>query len=171
VTLNDLGVPVAVPSSPDQILLGAGRKTLVIQRVFTTDAARAHVNGVLISFRFPSLEQEIEQTSNEWARLFAGDRHMPAPGTCQHMSQPACERIACVRVGGFKIRDCTPLSSAFRKSFEGATVQAIAIKGHRAAARFSNGQVIELEHVQGLGGWAIVKLGGNPGRDLFEPPS
>lgn len=166
VTLDDLGVPVVVLPSPELILLGAGRKTLVIQRAHTTDAARAHVNGVLSSFRFTTLdEQEIEQWSNEWARLFAGDRHRPA---CQHMSQPACERIACVRVGGFKIRNCTPLSSTFRKSFEGATVQDIAIKGDRAAARFSNGQVIELAHVQGLGGWAIVKLGENAGRQFFE---
>jgi hypothetical protein len=80
VTLEDLGVPVVVPSSPDLILLDAGRKTLVIQRRFTTDAARAHVNGVLSSFRFTTRgEQEIEQTSNEWAPLFAGDRHGPAP--------------------------------------------------------------------------------------------
>jgi hypothetical protein len=53
VGLEDLGVPVVLPPSPDLILLGAGRKTLVIQRAFTTDADRAEVNGVLMSFSSP----------------------------------------------------------------------------------------------------------------------
>ncbi|MGH2992132.1 MAG: inorganic diphosphatase [Solirubrobacterales bacterium] len=69
------------------------------------------------------------------------------------MAQPLCERIACERISG-PIRNCTPPSSAFRKSFEGATVQDIAIKGDQAAARFSNGEAVELVHVSGyeLGG-------------------
>jgi hypothetical protein len=53
VGLTDLGLPVVVPPSPDLILLSAGRKTLVIQRAFTTDADRAEVNGVLMSFSSP----------------------------------------------------------------------------------------------------------------------
>jgi hypothetical protein len=52
VTLVDLGLPGVVPPV---ILLGAGRKTLVIRREFRTDADadRAEVNGVLMSFRSP----------------------------------------------------------------------------------------------------------------------
>jgi hypothetical protein len=165
VTLNDLGAPVVVPPSPDLILLGAGRKTLVIRRAFTTDLGRAQVNGVLSSFRFPSLEQEIEQTSNEWAPLFAGDRHTPAPGTCQHMTQPGCERMNCERVGSRPIRNCTRPSWQFRKSFADATVVAIVIKGHQADARFSNGETVRLEI--GVGGsWWIDGVGA--GRQFFE---
>jgi hypothetical protein len=55
VTLDDLGFPdVVVPLRPDLILLGkGGGRTLVIRRAFTTDADRAEVNGVLMSFRSP----------------------------------------------------------------------------------------------------------------------
>jgi hypothetical protein len=165
VTLKDLGAPVVVPPSPDLILLGAGRKTLVIQRAFTTDVGRAQVNGVLSSFRFPTLEQEIEQTGNEWARLFAGDRHRPAPGTCQHMTQPGCERMNCERVGSRPIKNCTRPSWQFRKSFADATVVAIVIKGQQAGARFSNGETVRLEI--GVGGsWWIHRVGA--GRQFFE---
>jgi len=62
--------------------------------------------------------------------------------------------------------NCKPPSDAFRKSFEGATVEDIAIKGDRAAARFSNGEVVELGSV--IDGWLIAKLGGNAGREFFE---
>jgi hypothetical protein len=110
--------------------------------------------------------QEIERAGNEWARLFAaGDRHWPAPGTCQYMTQPGCERIVCERAGARPIENCTRPSWAFRKSFADATVAAIVIKGRRAAARFSNGETVELLDV---GEWLIHKVGGNAGRNLFE---
>ena len=69
-------------------------------------------------------------------------------------------------VGGLKIMNCKPPSDAFRKSFEGASVQDIAIKGGRAAARFSNGEVVELVSV--VDGWSIAKFGGKAGRGFFE---
>jgi hypothetical protein len=54
VTLEDIGAPGVVPPRPDLILLGkGGGRTLVIRRAFTTDADRAEVNGVLMSFRSP----------------------------------------------------------------------------------------------------------------------
>ena len=110
----------------------------------------------------PSLspEQEIERIGNSWAPLFSAGQ------SCRYMTQPLCERIACIRVGGIKIRNCTPPTSAFRNSFAEATVLDIEIKGHRAAARFSNGAVIELYGDAGT--WSIHKLGGNAGRRFFE---
>jgi hypothetical protein len=54
VTLEDIGAPGGVPPRTDLILLGAGGKTLVIRRAITTDADRAEVNGVLMSFRYPA---------------------------------------------------------------------------------------------------------------------
>jgi hypothetical protein len=112
--------------------------------------------------------QEIERAGNEWARLFAaGDRHWPAPGTCQYMTQPGCERISCERVGARPIEDCTRPSWAFRKSFADATVTAIAIKGRQAAARFSNGETVEFTEIGVSGSYWIHKVGGNAGRKLF----
>jgi hypothetical protein len=108
-------------------------------------------------------EEKIEQTGNDWAVLFAAG----GGASCKYQTQPVCERIACSRAGGSRIRNCKPPPSAFRKSFEGATVQDIAIKGDRAAATFSNGEAVELVHGGGfaLGGvWWIDKLGGNAGK-------
>lgn len=109
----------------------------------------------------PPDRQEIERSANEWASFFAaGSRG------CSTMSQPLCERIACVRVGAGEKQNCKPPSDAFRKSFEGATVQDIAIKGDRAAARFSNGEVVVLGRV--IDGWLIAKFGGKAGHEFFE---
>jgi hypothetical protein len=109
-----------------------------------------------------SPKQEIGRIGNNWGRLFAAaDRR-----ACQYMTQPACERVACERVGSGPIPNCTLPSSKFRRSFEDATVQAVVIKGHRAAARFSNGELVEF---YGDGGtWSIHKLAGNAGREFFE---
>ena len=107
-------------------------------------------------------KQEIQRIGNSWARLFAAaDRR-----ACQYMSQPACERVVCERVGSGPIPNCTLPSSKFRRSFEDATVQAVVIKGHRAAARFSTGAMVELYGDQGT--WSIHKFGGKAGREFFE---
>ena len=108
-------------------------------------------------------EQAIERVGNTWAPLFAAG---PLSAACEYETQPLCERIACELVGGFEIRNCTPPTAAFRDSFFGATVQDIEIQGHRAAARFSNGEVVVLF---GDGGaWSIHRLDGNAGRKFFE---
>jgi len=107
-------------------------------------------------------KQEIKRIGNSWGRLFAAaDRR-----ACRYMIQLACERVVCQRLGSGPIPNCTLPSSMFRRSFEDATVQAVVIKGHRAAAKFSNGELVEF---YGDGGtWSIYKLGGNAGREFFE---
>jgi hypothetical protein len=108
-------------------------------------------------------KQEIELIGNEWALLFAAG---PLGAACRYETQPLCERTVCERVGGVKIKNCKPPTSGLRNSFFGATVQDIEIRGHRAAARFSNGELIEF---WGDGGtWMIDKLGDNAGRRFFE---
>jgi hypothetical protein len=105
--------------------------------------------------------EEIDRIGNRWAQRFASGN------SCFHMNQPLCERIDCVHVGGVRIKNCTPLTAAFQESFEEATVQDIVIrKGYRAAAMFSNGEVITL-HAD-AGAWWIEKLGGNAARQFFE---
>jgi hypothetical protein len=111
---------------------------------------------------------KIRRTLEEWAPLFAAAANTQS---CQHMIQPVCERIACERVGNRPIKNCTPPSSAYRKSFEGVTVVDVVIVGLRAAATFSNGQPVELVRVSANepgGVWWISKIGGNAGRKLFE---
>ena len=110
----------------------------------------------------PTAKQEIERIGNSWAPLFAAENAQ----SCRYMTQPVCERIACERVGGVKIRNCTPPTAAFRKSFEAATLEETAIRGHRAAARFSNGEVVEFYGDAGT--WHIKKVGGNAGRGFFD---
>jgi hypothetical protein len=115
-----------------------------------------------------SAEQAVELSANEWARLFAASD----PAACErYMAQPACERENCVRVGNRKVENCTPVSAAFRKSFRDARVEDVAIKGAFAAARFSNGETVRLDRVDGTGPngiWWIVRFGGDAGRKLLE---
>ena len=83
--------------------------------------------------------------------------------------QPALEQLNCQRVGAPKpIPNCTRPSRAYRKSFWDATVQEIAIEGDRAAARFSNGETIELQRGGDDRGWLVDKLGENAGRGFFK---
>jgi hypothetical protein len=142
------------------ILLGVGRKTLLIRWGSDGgDPERLEVDRILSSFRLTTPEQEIERIGNKWARLFAAGR------TCNRfMAQPACEWLVCKRVGGGSIKDCTPLSSEVQRSFAGAVVEDVAIKGQRAAARFSNGEAVRFS---GFGAdWGVLRVGA--GRELFE---
>ena len=100
---------------------------------------------------------EIERTANKWASLFAAGSR-----TCKLMTQPACERLNCERISG-PIRNCTPPSSKFRKSFEDATVQDLIVPGDKAAARFSNGETVKLEYDGHDRVWRIHKWGRNVG--------
>ena len=61
--------------------------------------------------------QEIERTGNSWARLFGAGRRCN-----RFMVQPACERVACERVSGELIENCTRVSSEVQRSFAAAEV-------------------------------------------------
>jgi hypothetical protein len=127
-----------------------------------------NVNGDSAPGAFVPERQRIARTANKWARLFAASDFS---ASCEYMAQPACEREACVRPGPEPIPNCTRPSPAFRLSFAGAKVEDVEIKGDRAAARFSNGEAVELERVSGddMGGvWLIHKWGRNAGRGFFE---
>jgi hypothetical protein len=114
-----------------------------------------------------SPEQKVERVGNEWAPVFAGRERF-----CELMTQAACGRVNCEDVGG-PIENCKPPSLEFRKSFEDATVEDVAINGEQAAVRFSNGETIELEKVHNMpdplaedgdsAGWLIDRFGGDAG--------
>jgi hypothetical protein len=111
--------------------------------------------------RLPA-EQEVTQIAIDWARRFAARDS----ATCDHMSQPLCERLACMHVGGYKLRNCKLPTRAYRASFAEALIEDVDIKNYRATARFSNGEKIVL-HGDG-GTWMIIKLGGRAGTEEFE---
>lgn len=111
--------------------------------------------------------QRIARTANRWVRLLIRSDL----ADCRYMSQPACERLHCVRVGPRPIPSCTPPSPEFRLSFLRARVEDVETRGSRAAARFSNGEVVELERVSANeqdGVWLIVEWGRSAGRDFFK---
>ena len=133
------------------------------------DPVVGHV--AFVKFRRATLpaERKIERIGNSWARLYgAGD-----PAYCQYTGQPLCERLDCERPGHRPIENCRRPSPAFRNSFQDARVEDIVIRGDRAAARFSNGEAIELgkdltgfEHASTW--WWIAKVGGHAGREFFK---
>jgi hypothetical protein len=112
--------------------------------------------------------QQIEETGDRWARLFAASD----PAACErYMTQPACERESCVRVGPKPVPHCKPPSGAFRLSFLRARVEDVVVRGKFAGARFSNGRTVLFIHVEGSkpdGDWWIDKFRGNAGRAFFE---
>jgi hypothetical protein len=124
-------------------------------------------NGDSAPGAFVPQRQKVARTANGWARLFVASDL----ADCKYMSQPACERMTCTRVGPRLIPNCTPPSPAFRLSFARTKVEDVEIKGDRAAARFSNGEVVELKRVSGNeldGVWLIIKWGPNAGRGFLE---
>ena len=102
--------------------------------------------GSTVAFvRFPGVSpgarELITETANKWARLFAS-----SPRTCtDYMGRTACEQV----------KSATPEYGA---EFRGATVQRIAISGDRAAATFSNGEMVQLQRIA-TGEWLIDRLG------------
>jgi hypothetical protein len=113
----------------------------------------------------------LKREANTWASLFA-DR------ACnRYMGQPMCERLKCVREVVTPIKNCTPVSAAFRKSFADATVEDIKRivlvdywtdrPLYEAAVNFSNGEVVVFVDVPPGGcpggpcSWGIADLDRN----------
>ena len=83
----------------------------------------------------------IAETADKWARLFASSSE-----TCaDYMSRTACKQL-------------TGSTPEWRAYFRGVTVQAIAISGDRAAATFSNDEIVQLRR-RATGEWLIDTMG------------
>ena len=127
------------------------------QKAITTKTS-AQATPTPIAAPSPAVRQEIEEAGNEWARLYAGgNRRFAAPRTCMYMTQPACERSACEHVGGRPIRNCTPPTWGYRRSFANAEVTAIVVEGRRAGVRFSNDEIVLFLDVGQA--WQIAHVG------------
>jgi len=136
------------------------------------DAAVGNVGFVRFGtapVRMRSPDRRIKQMANEWAGLFAASD----PRACDnYMTQPACERMECMRPGNRPVENCTPVSPAFRRSFRGARVQNLHIDGEYAGVAFSNGRTAVLTRVEDTaqgGVWWIAKFRGNPAGRLLRP--
>jgi hypothetical protein len=109
----------------------------------------------------PEKVQELKREANTWAALFAGvatsqlvRERAARPNACnRYVGQPICERLACERKYWIEnFENCTPVSAAYQKSFAGATVEDITLKGvagadgdtpiYLAPVKFSNGEVV-----------------------------
>jgi hypothetical protein len=108
----------------------------------------------------PGAREEITETANNWARLFASSAQ-----ACNEYGPAGCEPVNCQREGGKPTEGCKPSAKEWRWAAEhrGATVQKIAISGDRAAAMLASPEGLELATVQlrrtTTGEWLIDELG------------
>jgi hypothetical protein len=113
--------------------------------------------GIVALVSFPAAwsgaREPIAETVNKWARHFAS-----SPWTCtDYMSRTACKQVTeCER--GTPIRACRAKALRWGAYFLGATVQAIAIRGDRAAATLSNDEIVQLRRIA-TGEWLIDRMG------------
>jgi len=117
-------------------------------------------SGSTVAFvRFPGVppgaREQITETANGWARLFASSAQF-----CNAYGPTACEQVKCQRAA--PIEGCRPSKKTRRwaAEFRGAMVQRIAISGDRAAATFPNppGETLQLRRTA-TGEWLIDKFG------------
>jgi hypothetical protein len=115
--------------------------------------------SIVASVGFPAASPEargpIAETANKWARHFASNA-----GTCtDYMSRTGCKLVTeCERVGRTQIPACRAKARQWAAAFLGATVQAIAIRGDRAAATLSNDVIVQLRRTT-TGEWQIDGMG------------
>jgi hypothetical protein len=119
----------------------------------------------------------VVQAGNAWAPLFAKDVWAACHYTYGRQA-PSCSEFSLGSRGGPHDRP-----SAFQRSFADATVESVAVKGDKAWAEFSNGELGEFIRVAKTElpidsenaiqkippGWYIYRVGGNAGKKYFEP--
>ena len=127
--------------------------------------------GIVASVSFPvawsGAREQIAETANNWARVFASTEQ-----ACNaYTASSVCKQIGCQLVGGKPTEACkawllpassTPSGKGWAWEHRGAKVQRIAISGDRAAATLSKDGV-QIDTVQlrrtATGEWLIDKLG------------
>jgi hypothetical protein len=127
--------------------------------------------GIVASVSFPvawsGAREQIAETANNWARVFASTEQ-----ACNdYTASSVCKQIGCQLVGGKPTEACkawllpassTPSGKGWAWEHRGAKAQRIAISGDRAAATLSKDGV-QIDTVQlrrtATGEWLIDKLG------------
>ena len=127
--------------------------------------------GIVAAVSFPvawsGAREQIAETANNWARVFASTEQ-----ACNaYTASSVCKQIGCQLVGGKPTEACkawllpassTPSGKGWAWEHRGAKVQRIAISGDRAVATLSKDGV-EIDTVQlrrtATGEWLIDKLG------------
>jgi hypothetical protein len=103
----------------------------------------------------------VTMVGNKWAPLFAKDD----PAACDHLfGQPLCEQYW-GKPGGARSEAGHP--TALQKSFANATVERVRVARHKAAAEFSNGEIVEFVQetdtrdplLGRLGDWFVHSIG------------
>jgi hypothetical protein len=112
----------------------------------------------------PGGTRVIDRVGAEWARRFASN----GLADCYRTGEELCERLHCVHVGGYRVPNCRLPTPAYRRTFRGAAVDFLVVRQDEAAARLSNGEMIELR--ADAGKWRVLALGGGAGRGFFEKP-
>ena len=113
--------------------------------------------GIVASVSFPvafsGARGPIAETADKWARHFAA-----SPQTCtDYMSRTFCEGTKGCEPG-MPIPACRAKARQWGAAFLGATVQAIAIRGDRAAVTLSNDVIVALRR-SATGEWLIDGMG------------
>ena len=125
------------------------------------------VAGVSFPVAWSGAREQIAETANNWARVFASTEQ-----ACNaYTASSVCKQIGCQLVGGKPTEACkawllpassTPSGKGWAWEHRGAKVQRIAISGDRAAATLSKDGV-QIDTVQlrrtATGEWLIDKLG------------
>ena len=111
-----------------------------------------------VSFRgaSPGAREQVTETANNYARLFASSLQ-----ACNaYTSRTACEQVPCQRAGETPRQGCTPSKKTrqWAATFRDATVQEIAISGDRAGVMLSNHATFQLQRIA-TGEWLIDKFG------------
>jgi hypothetical protein len=117
----------------------------------TTDAAAAEVDALQEEIANLSDEEQIERVGEAWAEPFAGQDE----GMCAYLHPDLGGASSCTTyVQGELIG-----SIGRQRSFAGATVESVDVKGQTAVAEFDNGEQIDFEQ-DPEGEW---KVSGVPG--------
>jgi hypothetical protein len=153
-----------VPGGPVRVATAVLAAVLALVLASTTEAASPDTTTEATASRYTTTEvkipkkhvRELERVvATKWARLFATE-------ACnRYMGQDLCRRLLhCKGKSGQHevIENCTPVSVAFQRSFADATVEDVALRGYRAAVKFSNGVLVMFyyDHYRPVvGGWVI----------------
>jgi hypothetical protein len=118
---------------------------------------RNETGSIVASVSFPvafsGARGPIAETADKWARHFAS-----SPQTCtDYMSRNFCKGAKGCEPG-LSVRACRAKARQWGAEFLGATAQAIAIRGDRAAVTLSNDVIVQLRR-SATGEWLIDGMG------------